>query len=104
MTAVGADLEAAVRRIVTAAAANHGDGAAGMTTFRSTQFPALADTRAVGGRLQELGVGYEIGALHLGGGVYVSIANDRRAQEALKRNWAPLRGPCRAADAGRAAR
>ncbi len=104
MTAVGAELEAAVRRVVTAAAGNHGEGQAGYTTVNSTQFPALADPRAVGARLQELGVGYEIGTLHMGGGVYVSVANDRRAQDALKRNWTAAGRPGARGEPGRAAR
>ena len=88
-------LERAVRELVAAAAANHADGEGGMTTLRSTQCPVLEHEKiALTRRLQELGVGYEVGMLRGGGGVYVSVVNDRRAQEALRRNWSAVtRGP-----------
>ncbi len=73
-----------VRAAITAAAANHGDGEVGSATFREATFPVIRTAQVdIGRRLQELGVGYEIAAWN--GQRYVSVRNDRRALDALKR-------------------
>lgn len=91
------EIDAVIRKLVTAAAENHARGEYGMTTLRSTQLPVLAErTHEFGERLGELGVGYDIGALHAGGGIYVSVMSDRRAQAAAD-HWAAARPAARSA-------